>query len=109
MTLNRLAEVCGCFSSEQESYGCHHPHTAGQCLAHECPIAYIDYPEGASEEECDRYAEGYGDEIQMALATQEDHEKWSNFGPAGTIEKCWLRQNRKADDFVERHLPNPRG
>lgn len=108
MTLNRLAEVCGCFANNQESYGCHHPETVGQCLANDCPIAYIDYPEGASEEECDRYAEGYGDEIRMCLATEPDEDKGQNFGEGGVLQKYWCCESRRVDEFVEAQLPNPR-
>ncbi|HMN14366.1 MAG TPA: hypothetical protein PKD55_18775 [Bellilinea sp.] len=101
MTLNRLGEVCGCFSNASETYGCHHPDNGDeQCLAHACPLAHIDYPEGATEEECDRYAEGYGDEVCMELSEE------GKFGHGGEVKRLWWREDRLADEYVESKLHN---
>lgn len=107
MTLNRLAEVCGCFSHKQESFGCHHPETTEDCLAGTCPLAYINFPENASEEECDRYAEGYGDEVRMCLAEVDDEEKGKNFGESGVVRAYYLRELLRADEFVNAALYGP--
>jgi hypothetical protein len=104
MTLNRLAETCGCFSHTQENYGCHHPSGIGACIAHECPVAYIDYPRGMTEEEENRYSEGYGDEVRMELASKTDRDKARNFGRHGKRRKLWSRESRFADSMVERLL-----
>lgn len=103
MTLNRLAEVCGCFSNEQENYGCHHPDGDEQCLANTCPLAYIDFPEDATEEECDRYAEGYGDEVRMELSDD------GKFGRGGKVKDFWWREQRLADSQVRAKLHNAGG
>lgn len=94
MTLNRLAEVCGCFSHEQASFGCHHPSGSGDCLANSCPIAFVDYPEGATEKECDEYDQGYGDQIRMALNDE------NTFGDSDLVRPYWWREQRSADKFV---------
>lgn len=101
MTLDRLCEVCGCFSHAQETYGCHHPDNSDeQCLAHTCPLAFIDYPEGATEEECDRYSEGYGCDVRMELGDE------GKFGHGGKVLEHWWREYRQADEYVEDKLHN---
>ena len=88
MTLNRLAEVCGCFAEYAGyDYGCRHPAaTEPQCLGHSCPLAAIDYPEGATEAECDLYGECYGDEMYMALLDS------GAFGTRGKVRTFWMRE-----------------
>jgi len=82
--LNRLAELCGCFSH----FSCHHPASeSGSCTARSCPIADIDYPEGLSEEEEDEYGDGFGDEVRMVLILK----ILSGFGNRGEINKNWRR------------------
>jgi hypothetical protein len=101
MSLNRLAEVCGCFSDKEQSYGCHHPKRDGDCIAGDCPIANIDWPEGLTEEQEDKYAQGWGDEVYMALATRRnDPDKGNNFGKGGKIKPLWYREERRADDYL---------
>ena len=97
MTLNRLAEVCGCFGEYAgHDYGCRHPAaTELQCLGHACPLAEIDYPEGATEEECDRYAERYGDEMAMALLDD------GAFGRRGKVRTFWMREVLRPNDRIQ--------
>lgn len=99
ITLDRLSEVCGCFSHTQETYGCHHPaNSEEQCIANACPLAYIDYPEGVTEDACDRYAEGYGCDVRMKLSRE------GKFGHGGEVKKRWWRTDRRADEYVEELL-----
>ncbi len=99
ISLNRLAEVCGCFSHLQESWSCHHPDNGDQmCVNHACPIAFTMYPKGCTEEEELAYDARYGDEIEMELSTE------GKFGDGGTINRFWWREQRYADRVVEQKL-----
>ncbi len=106
IALDRLGEVCGCFSHEQENYACHHPASpCGMCAGNECPIAYIDFPEGSSEEECIAYSELHGDEMEMTLARDDDQLKAKNFGQGGAAKSFWIREQRLPDLLAS---PQPR-
>jgi hypothetical protein len=96
MSLNRLAEVCGCFSSQEASFGCHHPESPCQdCSNHRCPLAYTDYSGCATEADEERLDSQYGDAIPMELMSAGE----GKFGIGGVVTQ--FRESRIAE------LPEP--
>lgn len=93
MTLDRLSEVCGCFTLNDVRWndGCLHPKSPnGQCLGSECPMAFVDYPPDASYDEIEEFNNQYSGEMDMVLNADGKH-----FGTGGAIDTFWQREVRR--------------